>query len=138
MVGRLVKYSKGIKYYTRERVFLQTSIFPDAEIKTEWLTLRTDGMLIIEENYMWDGPSGPTIDTDNSMTPSLGHDALAQLMRLGLLDRKWRIQSNVDFERWLKERKMAKPRRWFWKRQLDRFGAPSTEAKNKRRIYEVF
>lgn len=132
-----MKYSKGIKYYTREQELLQTTIYPNEDIVTEYVTLYTSGLLQIEENYMWDGPSGPTIDTDNSMTPSLGHDALAQLMRMEVLPRHWRIHSNRDFYRWCRERKMWKIRAKIWLRSLNRFGGPSTDPKNKRKIYEV-
>lgn len=132
-----MKYSKGVKYYTREDVRLQTTCYPPEDIVTDWIILTTDGELEIIVGYAWDGPSGPTIDTDNSMTPSLGHDALAQLMRLELLDQKWRITSNEDFHRWLLQRKMWRIRAGLWKRELDKFGAPSTDPKNKRKIYEV-
>lgn len=35
----------------------------------------------IKKGYCWDGPSGPTIDTDNFMRGSLFHDAWYQVMR---------------------------------------------------------
>lgn len=35
----------------------------------------------ISNGYCWDGPSGPTIDTDNFMRGSLFHDAWYQVMR---------------------------------------------------------
>ena len=35
----------------------------------------------IRKGYCWDGPSGPTVDTENFMRGSLIHDALYQLMR---------------------------------------------------------
>lgn len=35
----------------------------------------------ISKGYCWDGPSGPTIDTDNFMRGSLFHDAWYQVMR---------------------------------------------------------
>jgi len=132
-----MKYSKGVKYYTREDEQLESSCKPPEDIVTEWIILTKDGGLYIMKGYAWDGPSGPTIDTDNSMTPSLGHDALAQLMRMDLLDQKWRIPSNEDFHRWLRERKMSRFRAGLWKRELDKFGGPSTDPKNKRKIYEV-
>ena len=37
--------------------------------------------MIVEKDYAWDGPSGPTIDTSNSMRASLVHDVLYQAMR---------------------------------------------------------
>jgi len=132
-----LKYSGGVKYYTRDDEWFTTTIYPDQDIITEYIELYKNGEMLIREGYAWDGPSGPTIDTDNSMTPSLGHDALAQLMRLELLDQKWRLTSNEDFYLWLRKRGMWWIRAKFWKRELDKFGGPSTDPKNKRKIYEV-
>lgn len=40
-----------------------------------------DGVLMIHSKYMWDGASGPAIDTKSFMRASLVHDALYQLLR---------------------------------------------------------
>ena len=93
--------------------------------------------MIIDRGYAWDGASGPTWDTKNSMTPSLYHDAAAQLMRLGLLDQKWRIPSNEEFGDMLKARGMSWLRRKIWVRELNKFGGPSTDPKNRRPILEA-
>jgi hypothetical protein len=42
-------------------------------------------MLMIRKGYSWDGGSGPCYDTKTVMRGSLIHDALYQLLRLGLL-----------------------------------------------------
>lgn len=44
----------------------------------------------IKKGYCWDGPSGPTIDTDNFMRGSLFHDGWYQLMREYAYFRKYR------------------------------------------------
>jgi len=49
-----------------------------------------DGVLSFRKSYAWDGPSGPTIDTKNSLRGSLIHDGLYQLIRLGLLPESFR------------------------------------------------
>lgn len=49
------------------------------------LDLYSDGRLVIAKDYAWDGPSGPTINSESSMRGSLVHDALYQLIREGLL-----------------------------------------------------
>ena len=54
-------------------------------IVLKYITLTPDGYITIYENYRWDGPSGPTIDTDSFMRGSLIHDALYQLIRSKLL-----------------------------------------------------
>lgn len=53
----------------------------------EYLDLMA-GHLTIFKGYCWDGGSGPAIDTANFMRASLIHDALYQLMREGVIDRK--------------------------------------------------
>lgn len=47
------------------------------------------GWLIVLQGYMWDGATGVPNNPDN-MRASLFHDALYELMQLGLLDRKYR------------------------------------------------
>ena len=44
----------------------------------------------IRKGYSWDGPSGPTIDTDNFMRGSLFHDSWYQIMREYPYFRKYR------------------------------------------------
>jgi hypothetical protein len=56
-------------------------------------------VLWIVTGYAWDGASGPTIDTRSVIRASLVHDALYQLMRLGVLDRGWRATADADLAR---------------------------------------
>jgi len=44
--------------------------------------------LSIKPGYCWDGSSSIAIDSDKDMRASLVHDALYQLMRMGILDYK--------------------------------------------------
>ena len=54
--------------------------------------------LTIEEEYPWDGASGPTIDTKDSMVPSLIHDFLYEAFRQGKLDpHEWREKADLEF-----------------------------------------
>lgn len=50
-----------------------------------FLRIDEDGVLWFSAGYCWDGPSGPTIDTPGAMRPSLIHDGLYELIRLGVL-----------------------------------------------------
>ena len=52
---------------------------------SEFMELKRDGTLIVKKGYRWDGCSGPTWDTDNTMHGGLIHDVLYQAMREGLL-----------------------------------------------------
>ncbi len=85
----MITYRKTRKYkYVLEKLYsIQTKI-KGLEVSEKYLTLRKSGMLFIEEGYMWDGPSGPAIDTKSFMRASLVHDALYQLMREGHINRR--------------------------------------------------
>ena len=76
-----MKYRKGYKYQLADDYTIQIDTKPPEEIETQFISLSIDGLLTIKDGYAWDGPSGPTIDTPNFMTPSLVHDAIYQLMR---------------------------------------------------------
>lgn len=82
-------------------------------IKTNWIELRADGQLTIAMGYAWDGATG-AIDTENSIAGSCGHDALYQLMRLGLLPRSKRLIADRDLRAWLIEYGMSELRAAAW------------------------
>ena len=109
-----MRYRKleGYKYDLVERVVTQT-VFSGPAIINPYICLFQDGELVIEEHYAWDGPSGPTIDTKNFMRGSLVHDALYQLMREGLLDRKYRKYADQLLRKICLEDGMSKFRAWY-------------------------
>ena len=76
------------KYETLADYAYPTKFEPESELTTRhgWVSIQPDGRLVIQKGYAWDGPSGPTIDTENFMRGSLVHDALYQLFREGKLD----------------------------------------------------
>ena len=92
-----MEYRKGYKYQLAELFEIDTPITPSRSLTNEFIVLLPSGKLTISKGYAWDGPSGPTWDTDNSMTPSLVHDAFAQLMRENSLHQRWRIKTNHFF-----------------------------------------
>jgi hypothetical protein len=89
-----IRYKKGFKYQLSEYYSAMLPFTPDQYVETKYITLTTSGELQIRVGYAWDGPSGPTIDTKNFMRGSLEHDALYQLMRMGLLGKQNR--KNAD------------------------------------------
>ena len=107
-------YKKGYKYQLYQTYSVKISIKPKTTIFTDWIWLNTEGLLTIHKGYAWDGASGPTFDTKNSMRGSLVHDSLYQLMRMGLLDRKWREQADRELERICVEDGMSKIRARIW------------------------
>ncbi len=93
----------------------------DANVKKEWYEIGQDSM-VISENYAWDGPSGPTLDTSNAMRGSLIHDALYQAIRTGDLLMKHRKIADKIFRQVLKEDGMNLIRRNLWYWCVRRFG----------------
>ena len=84
---KCIKYKSGYKYQLKDNYSVTIPVKPPADIITAYITLNTQGLLMLRDGYAWDGPSGPTIDTLTFMRGSLIHDALYQLMREGKLDR---------------------------------------------------
>lgn len=71
---------RSYKYQLVEEFTYETGI-TGFNILTDYVQLNDEGLLTIRKNYAWDGASGPTFDTKNSMRGSLVHDALYQLLR---------------------------------------------------------
>ena len=82
--------------------------------KTDWIELDRNGVMTLSAGYAWDGASGIAINTKNSLRASCGHDALYQLIRLGLLPRTKRLQADSDLRKWLIEDGMLELRANIW------------------------
>jgi hypothetical protein len=72
--------------------------------------LLQDGKLTVEDGYRWDGPSGPTIDTENWMRASLVHDVLCDMIRYAGLDPKMAQTVHNIMWRFLREDGMSRIR----------------------------
>jgi hypothetical protein len=122
------------KYELTEDYLCQTEI-KSFDIKHDYVLLNPDGLLFIPKGYMWDGASGPTIDTKDSMEPSLVHDALCQLMRLNLLPFDKLDFVNDLFYQMCIISGMSKFRAWIWRKSLGvccgSFAKPGTEEPDK-------
>lgn len=125
------------KYRLYEDQIYQTGINPpppayDAAfvpaIDTQFISLTVDGVITVKAGYVWDGASGPTFDTKNTFMASLIHDALYQLMRNGLLDRKWRKRADKIMYEILRSRGMWKVRAKIWYRAVRIGAGPDAES----------
>ena len=74
---------------------------PKGDGSGDWIRLETDGTLFIANGYSWDGASGPALDTPDFMRGSCAHDALYQLQKAGLLDRKLYRKEADELLLWL-------------------------------------
>lgn len=84
------------KHQLVEDFRIQTFI-KDAWASSPFIDLDAHGMLTIKSGYLWDGASGPTIDTANCMRAALVHDALYELMRRGVLEQAYRDDADRLF-----------------------------------------
>jgi hypothetical protein len=124
-----IRYAEGYKYQLRETYSVKVGIYPKVAVSTHWLALDCAGNLTIAEGYAWDGASGPTWDSKCSMRASLVHDALYQLMRLGLLSaEKYRPVADALFQRICVQDKMWRIRAAAWHWAVRNFARRATDA----------
>lgn len=91
-----MKYFKTdkYKYEVVENDHYDSGIPFGVFIVREDFAILPTGDIIAKKGYMWDGPSGPTIDRKENMRASLYHDILAEAMRLGLLPQSFWTEAN--------------------------------------------
>lgn len=118
---KFIRYRGGYKYQLAEGYRGETGITIQAAVGNHFITLTITGVLLVKSDYAWDGPSGPTVDTDNFMRGSLEHDALYQLMREGLLPAEFRIRADERLRQVCREDGMSAVRAW-WVYQGVRLG----------------
>jgi len=85
---------EGIHYYKVKHSLYKYCLSQDIRVYTpvigknvsaRYFDLSPAGVLIGKAGYHWDGASGPTLDTPNSMRGSLVHDIFYQMLRDGQL-----------------------------------------------------
>ena len=83
-------------------------------VNLEWQSALNIYRLVIKKGYRWDGTSGPTIDTKNSMRGGLVHDSLYQLSREAKV--KYSMVGCTDklFHWILREDGMSRFRAWYY------------------------
>jgi len=126
----LIRYRSGYKYQTVEDAVFQLPEILGYNIETEYISLTWTGTLSIRRGYAWDGASGPTIDTKNTMQGSLVHDALYQLMRERHLPAEFREIADRILQRILVEDGMSSVRAWSWYTGVNWGGGPSADPAN--------
>ncbi len=105
------------KYRLTADLDMQTRV-KGIECKTEYIRLREDGTLTLLKGYAWNGASGPTLDTAGTMAPSAGHDALYQLIEMGVLPASERINADRDLRDWLIGEGVPEVRALLWYRAV--------------------
>lgn len=121
----MIHYKKGYKYQLEADYSVFVGINASrGGINTQWLYLSESGWLTIRKGYAWDGPSGPTIDTKDTLRGSLIHDAIYQLMRLGLLSQSYRDEADDLLRRICIEDGMNPARAKLWYMGVRMFAEP--------------
>jgi len=103
-------YKSGYKYQATKDFWIKLPEGPEKVVRTWFIEYRPDGWLWIRRGYAWDGPSGPTIDTHTFIRGSLVHDALYQLMRMGLIPVSLKEMADNVLHRMCREDGMLWPR----------------------------
>lgn len=118
----MVKY-KRCKYQLVDHLVVATLVKPKKSIITEMIELDKLGILAIRKGYACDGASGPTFDTPDSFRASFAHDALYELIGMGLLNTEDdRYYADLTFYELLIADGMLGFRAWAWYRAVRRFG----------------
>ena len=137
MTKPYIEYRSGYKYQLVEEYAVKVSLIPQADIRTEYIDLDTEGMLVIKKGYAWDSPSGPTIDTHDFMRGSLVHDALYQLMRNGLLPGSGREEADLELKRMCIEDGMWRVRAAWVHRGVRVGGGPAASPESLKKIHRA-
>ena len=106
--------------------------FDGVEAKNGYIQI-SHNILTIRIGYAWDGPSGPTFDTKDSMRGSLVHDALYQLIQFGYISKDYRGPADRLLYDICVQDGMWKPRAGLWHWAVRTFGA---WANRKRKKYD--
>ncbi len=78
-----------------------------------YLILASSGALLIKEGYIFDGASGPMVDTINSSAAALIHDGLYQLLRTNKIPKRMRKLVDLTFRDLLAAGGVGFIRRWY-------------------------
>jgi hypothetical protein len=137
MQDKKIYYTEGYKYQLFQTYQTTTRITPKFPVTTEYIQLDTAGNLTINEGYAWDGPSGPTIDTSDSMRASLEHDAKYQLFRESLLHQNWRATADEEFREVCIEDGMTHLRADAWYIMVREFAESAANPDNDKPVLEA-
>jgi len=114
------------KYQLAEDEIFDTGI-TGYSFDTLYLHMEPTGSLRIRAGYIWNGASGPTFDTPDSMKGSLIHDALYECMRRELLPQSIRRQADVILHDVCTAEGMIKKRADIWYTAVRKFAGESAK-----------
>lgn len=118
-------FKRGYKYQVNRDYHIKISIKPFKEVNLPFIKLDMEGNLTIVSGYSWDGASGPTYDSLNSIIGSLVHDVIYQLIRLDKIDYKYKEYGDKVLYTLCVEDGMFRLRASYWLWAVLHFGKPS-------------
>lgn len=120
---RYIRYTDGYKFQLEEPYQHATGMTPAPGAPgNRFVGMSPDGLLTIAAGYAWDGASGPAIDTPSFMRGSLVHDALYQLIRLGVISLDQRAAADRILRDIVRADGMWAPRAWWVHQGVRLFG----------------
>lgn len=131
-----IRYRAGYRYQLAADYELLTKMKGQAACIPGFIELDNEGLLRIRAAYSWDGPSGPTYDSRDSLRASLVHDAIYQLMRAGKLPQEVRKYADELFYQICRQDGMWPPRAWLWLMAVRGFAA-SAAKRQREKILEA-
>ena len=128
-----IRYRSGYRYQLQADYSVFIGLL-GYKIRTDFITLTESGWLTIRKGYAWDGATGLPSTPRSLMRASLVHDAMYQLIRNGLFDRR-DVADELFFEFAQEDGFMAAPLAlWI----VERFGAGYAEYyQDKLRVVEA-
>lgn len=129
-----MKYTTGYKHQLCEDEACSTDIHPFITIDHKFFHLSIGGTLTVRAGYAWDGASGGCPDNKYTLTPSLFHDALYQMMRLDLLPQSRRNDIDKILYVQMRDRGLNWFTAKFYYRMVRRFGAAFADPANKKLV----
>ena len=87
---RFEKLSDGFNHLLEDQY---TYVDIPVNVSTMHIAL-LNGTLTVLAGFMWDGASGPTIDSQATRRAALFHDALYSLIRKGLIPQEYKVDAD--------------------------------------------
>ena len=126
-----------MKYCLSEKFSIQTPV-TGYTIFDPWFELTESGWLFVYRGFCWDGPSGPTFDTKDSLKASLVHDVFCILMRDGRVNyRQWQDIVNAFFMKMCIDDGMPVWRAKLWYMGVEFGDAGNPKQGPDRKVYEA-
>ena len=129
-----IYYKKGFKYQI-SRDYKQRIDIIGHTVKDKFYELTPIGVLFIFTGYASDGPSGPTLDTDDFMRGAFVHDVLYEMIRKGQLPDTYRKYADKLLKEMCIQDGMPDFRADYVYFAVRAFGESSADPDNKRKEY---